>query len=99
MGSDGDLTWRTFRREIWWVVGLFPATWLVVWLVQDRDFGSFVEILGASVLIAVVLGPLVWVRWARRSTSARRNLKALGLAVGWAVLAGGTAAIVWNVVD
>ena len=102
MGDDGDLTWRTFRREIVWVLVLFPITWLVVWFVDARDgssSSSFLEILGISVLLAVVLGPLIWVRWARHGSSTRRNLKAVGLATGWAVVSGVAAAAVWNLVD
>jgi hypothetical protein len=99
MGSDEDLTWRTFRREIWWVVLLFPVTWAAIWVFNGEDLDSVLEAVGISVLMAVILGPLVWVRWARRSTSTRRNLRALGLAVGRAVLAGGITAIVRNVVD
>ena len=99
MGSDGDLTWRTFRREIWWVVLLFPVTWAAIWVFKGEDLDSVLAAVGISVLMAVILGPLVWVRWARRSTSTRRNLKAVGLAAGWAVLAGGITAIVWNAID
>ncbi len=59
MGSDGDLTWRTFRREIWWVVLLFPVTWAAIWVFKGEDLDSVLAAVGISVLMAVILPPRV----------------------------------------
>jgi hypothetical protein len=98
--GDGEIRWQTFRRQIPWYLLLWPVIWLGIWLARGADGGasSALEYLGMSVLLGVILGPLVWVRWARKSTSRQRNLMAAGLAFGWAVVTGLATAVVWSLV-
>ena len=80
-----------FLRWLRWMLPASMALFLVLWLVDlkgMRDLPVYLPAIVFPVLFAVVLGPLVWLRWEHFGAHSKRFWAALGLAVLWAVVAG-----------
>ena len=89
---DGEgISVAAFLRWLRWMLPASMALFLLLWLADVkgmRDLPLLVPVVVLPVMFAIVLGPLVWLRWEHTGEHSKRFWAALGVACAWAVLAG-----------
>lgn len=89
--TDHGISFGGFLRWVRWVLPSSMALFLVLWLVDLkglRQLPLYVPVVVFPVLFAIVLGPLVWLRFEHAAEHSDRFWVALVLAFAWLFVGG-----------